>query len=116
MADQRRNFEIDKLRAEAARQSAALRHDDVAETWRRIVNLMPDVAGFHVSLSESLVTIGELEEAATHLEQAAALGAGPAVRLRLVEVYLRLGRRAESEQARRAYEQDVKDLLKMAPP
>lgn len=116
MADQRRNFEIDKLRAEAARQSAAGRHDDVADTWRRIVNLMPDVAGFHVSLAESLVTIGEFEEAATRLEQAAALGAGPAVRLRQAEVYLRLGRRAESEQARRAYEQDVKKLLKMARP
>ena len=41
-----------------------------------------------------------------------AVGAGPAVQLRLAEVYAKLGRREESEKARQAYEQQLKDLLK----
>jgi hypothetical protein len=52
----------------------------------------------------------------THFEKAAALGAGAAVQLRLAELYSRLGRNAESERARRAYDQDVKKLLKIAAP
>jgi hypothetical protein len=49
------------------------------------------------------------------LEKAATLGAGPAVQLRLAEIYAKLGRQEESEQARQAYERRMKDLLK-APP
>jgi tetratricopeptide (TPR) repeat protein len=116
MEDQRRSFEIDKLHAEAARHTAAGRRDEVAAAWRRIVEQTPRAPQAHVSLAEALTAIGEFDAAVTHLEKAATLGAGAAVQLRLAELYSRLGRHAESERARRAYDQDVKKLLKIADP
>jgi tetratricopeptide (TPR) repeat protein len=116
MDEQRRAFEIDKLRAEAARHATAGRRAEAAAVWRRIVEQTPQAPQAHLSLAEALVAIGELDAAATHLEHAATLGAGPAVQLRLAEVYARLGRSAESDRARRGYEQDVKRLLKIADP
>ena len=112
MDDQRRNFEIDKLRAEAARQSAAGHAGEAAAIWGQIVERLPGSLEFRVAAADALVAIGEFQQAAGHLEKAATLGAGPAVLLRLAEVYAKLGRRQESEQARRAYEQQMKDLLK----
>jgi tetratricopeptide (TPR) repeat protein len=116
MEDQRRAFEIDKLHAEAARHAAAGRRNEVAAVWRRIVEQTPDAPRALVSLAEALTAIGEFDAAVTHFEKAAALGAGAAVQLRLAELYSRLGRNAESERARRAYDQDVKKLLKIAAP
>ena len=69
-----------------------------------------------VSAAEMLAISGELDDAATEYEKAASLGAGPVVQQRLAEVYAQLGRREESEQARRAYERKVKELLKVNPP
>jgi tetratricopeptide (TPR) repeat protein len=115
MVDQRRTFEIDKLRAEAARQTAAGQYDEAASIWRRVVDMMPGVPDFHVAAAQALAAGGELEEAATHLEKAAALGDAPAVKLRLAELYAQLGRKEDSERARQAYEQDVKKLLKSTP-
>jgi len=112
MDDQRRTFEIDKLRAEAAAQSAAGHYSEVAALWGQIVERMPGVAEFQATAADALAAIGEFQKAAQHLEKAATLGAGPAVQLRLAEIYAKLGRREESEQARQAYERRMKDLLK----
>jgi Flp pilus assembly protein TadD len=115
MDDQRRNFEIDTLRAEAARQSAAGHANEVAAIWGQIVERMPGELEFRVAAADALAAIGEFQKAAVHLEKAAMLGNGPAVQLRLAAVYAKLGRPEESEHARQAYEQQIKDLLK-APP
>jgi tetratricopeptide (TPR) repeat protein len=115
MDEQRRTFEIDKLRAEAAAQSAAGHLSEAAALWAQIVERMPGVAEFQAAAADALAAIGEFQKAALHLEKAATLGAGPAVQLRLAEIYAKLGRREESEQARQAYERRMKDLLK-APP
>ena len=115
MADQRRDFEIDKLRAEAAHQSAAGHPNEVAAIWRQIVERVPGAPELQIAAADALAAIGEFQEAAVRLETAATLGAGPAVQRRLADVYVKLGRREESERARQAYEQQVKDLLK-APP
>jgi tetratricopeptide (TPR) repeat protein len=115
MDDQRRTFEIDKLRAEAAAQSAAGHLSEVAALWGQIVERMPGVAEFQAAAADALAAIGEFQKAALHLEKAATLGAGPAVQLRLAEIYAKLGRREESEQARQAYERRMKDLLKTPP-
>ena len=112
MDDQRRNFEIDKLRAEAAQQSAAGHAKEAAAIWEQIVERLPNSAEFRVAAADALAGIGQFQKAAGHLEKAATFGAGPAVQLRLAEVYGKLGRREESEQARRAYDQQMKDLLK----
>ena len=112
MDDQRRDFEIDKLRAAAAQQSAAGHASEAAAIWGQIVERLPGSLEFRVAAADALTAIGDYQEAAEHLEKAAAFGAGPAVQLRLAEVYAKLGRRQESEQARRAYEQQMKDLLK----
>jgi hypothetical protein len=77
---------------------------------------MPGVPDFHVAAADAVAASGELEDATRHLEKAASLGGGPAVRLRLADLYERLGRRADSERARRAYEQEVKELLNSSPP
>jgi len=115
MDDQRRSFEIDKLRAEAARQSAAGHFNEVAALWGQIVERMPGVVEFQAATADALAAIGEFQQAALHLEKAATLGAGPAVQLRLAEIYAKLGRQEESEQAHQAYERRMTDLLK-APP
>jgi tetratricopeptide (TPR) repeat protein len=112
MDDQRRNFEIDKLRAEAAQQSAAGHTNEVAAIWERIVERLPGSPEFRVAAADALAAVGEFKKAAEHLEKAATFGAWPAVQLRLAEVYAKLGRREESERARRAYEQQMQDLLK----
>jgi tetratricopeptide (TPR) repeat protein len=112
MDDQRRDFEIDKLRAEAARQSAAGHALEVATIWEQIVARLPGSPEFRVAAADALAAIGEFQKAAEHLEKAATFGAGPAVQLRLAEVYAKLGHREKSEQARQAYEQQMKDLLK----
>ena len=116
LAEQRRTFEIDKRRADAARASAAGRHRDAASIWERIVEQMPGVPDFHVAAADAFAASGELENATVHLEKAASLGGGPAVRLRLADVYERLGRRADSARARRLYEQQVKELLNSSRP
>jgi tetratricopeptide (TPR) repeat protein len=115
MDDQRRDFEIDKLRAEAAQQSAAGHLIEVAALWGQIVERLPGSPEFRIAAADALAAIGEFQKAALHLEKAATLGAGPAVQLRLAEIYAKLGRQEESEQARQAYERRMKDLLK-APP
>ncbi len=112
MDDQRRNFEIDKLRAEAAQQAAAGHANEVAAIWGQIVDRLPNSPEFRVAAADALAAIGEFQKAAEHLEKAATLGAGPAVQLRLAEIYAKLGRREESEQARQAYERRMQDLLK----
>src|SRR5688572_12456505 len=116
LAEQRRTFEVDKLRADAAQASAAGRHRDAASIWRRVIEQMPRVPDFHVSAADAFAASGELEDATVHLEKAASLGGGPAVRLRLAELYERLGRREDSARARRVYEQQVKELLNSSRP
>ena len=115
MDDQRRDFEIDKLRAEAAQQSAAGHRIEVAAIWGQIVERLPGSPEFRVAAADALAAMGEFQKAAEHLEKAATFGAWPAVQLRLAEVYAKLGRREESERARQAYEQQMKDLLKARP-
>jgi tetratricopeptide (TPR) repeat protein len=112
MDDQRRTFEIDKLRAEAAQQSAAGHAKEAAAIWGQIVDRLPGSPEFRVAAADALVAIGEFQKAAGHLEKAATFGAWPAVQSRLAEVYAKLGRREESERARQAYEQQMKDLLR----
>ena len=112
MDDQRRSFEIDRLRAEAAQQAAAGHANEVAAIWGQIVDRLPNSPEFRVAAADALAAIGEFQKAAEHLEKAATLGAGPAVQLRLAEIYAKLGRREESEQARQAYERRMQDLLK----
>jgi tetratricopeptide (TPR) repeat protein len=116
LAEQRRTFEVDKLRADAAQASAAGRHGDAASIWRRVIEQMPRVPDFHISAADAFAASGELEDATVHLEKAASLGGGPAVRLRLAELYERLGRREDSARARRVYEQQVKELLNSSRP
>lgn len=115
MDDQRRTFEIDTLRAAAARESVAGQHDRAAATWRRVIDRLPLAPDVRVAAAETLVASGQLEEAASQFERGASLGAGPDVQRRLADLYARLGRRAKSEQARLAYEQQVKSLLRMTP-
>jgi tetratricopeptide (TPR) repeat protein len=115
MDDQRRSFEVDKLRTVAARQAEAGLWHDVASTWVRIVEQMPGVPEFRVAAGAALAAIGALPEAAEHLEEAAVLGAGPDAQRRLAEVYANLGRQADSDRARESYERQVKELLRAAP-
>ncbi len=64
MDDQRRTFEIDKLRAEAAAQSAAGHFSEVAALWGQIVERMPGVAEFQAAAADALAAIGEFQKAA----------------------------------------------------
>lgn len=115
MENQRRMFEIDTLRAAAASAAAAGRHHDAASAWKQILERTPLDPDFLVATAEALAASGELEDAAEHFEKAAHLGAAPAVHRRLAEIYEQLGRTQQSAQARRAYEERVKELLKVSP-
>lgn len=111
MADQRRTFEVDRLRADASREAAAGHVAQAATIWQSIVERMPDVVEFRVAAADALSAAGNFQTAAAHLERAASMGDGPAVQYRLADVYARLGRRDASESARRQYEQQVRKLL-----
>ncbi|HEX5107755.1 MAG TPA: tetratricopeptide repeat protein [Vicinamibacterales bacterium] len=114
--NQRRRFEIDTLRAEAASAAAAGRHHDAAAVWKRIVERTPRDPDFHMAAAEALAASGDLEDAVEYFEKAVQLGAAPAVHRRLADIYDRLGRTQESARARRTYEERVKELLKVSPP
>jgi tetratricopeptide (TPR) repeat protein len=87
MEEQRRSFEIDKLRAEAAREAAAGHVDRLAAIWRDIAGRRPDVIEFQIAAADAHVALGDFDAAVAFLHKAAQLGGGVAVQQRLAAVY-----------------------------
>jgi Flp pilus assembly protein TadD len=112
MEEQRRTFELDKLRAEAVRHTSSGHHDMAVAALEKLVDRMPEQAEFRLALADALTRSGHVEDAVQHLERAAALGSGPDVYRRLAEVYARLGRREASERASQTYEQRLREFLR----
>jgi tetratricopeptide (TPR) repeat protein len=116
MEAQRHGFEIDALRAEANSATVAGRHGEAAAMWRRLVERLPLDPDIRAAAAEALAANNEVADAADSFEEAARLGAAPAVYQRLAAIYAQLGDMRKSDQARRRYEERVKELLKVSPP
>jgi Flp pilus assembly protein TadD len=112
MEDQRRAFEMDKLRAEARRDTASGRNDLAAAALGKLVDLVPEQPDLRLALAEALTLSGRLEDAVPHLQKAAALGAGLDAYRRLAEVYARLGRTEEAARAQQMYEERLQEFLR----
>jgi tetratricopeptide (TPR) repeat protein len=103
-ARERRALDIDAVRGEAARRSAAGQHVQAAAAWKKVIGLEPDRAQNYLNLAEALVKAGALEESLQYFVKTADLNGVAEVHLRLAEVLARLGRIKESVLARETYE------------
>lgn len=93
MDEQRRAFELDKLRAEAAQAAAAGDTVRVAEIWRHVADRRPDRLDIQVAAADALMAMGDIDGAISCLRRAVALGAGPEIRQKLLAVEGRRGSR-----------------------
>jgi tetratricopeptide (TPR) repeat protein len=83
MEQQRQAFEIDKLRAEAAREAASGHVGRLAAIWRDIADRRPEVVEFQVAAGDALAVLGDVQGAIAYFTRAVGLGGGPAVEQRL---------------------------------
>jgi tetratricopeptide (TPR) repeat protein len=103
-AREQRAIDIDAVKGEAARKSAAGQHVQAATIWKKVIGLEPDRAQNYLDLAESLVKAGALEESLQYFVKTADMDGVAEVHLRLAEVLARLGRAKESALARETYE------------
>lgn len=101
VGDRRRTMALDVLKEEAALREADGNHHLAAVLWQQVVEREPGRAAHHVALAALLLRAGRLDEAIGHYEQAAALEQDPGVYRRLADLYVRVGRVADAERARR---------------
>jgi tetratricopeptide (TPR) repeat protein len=104
IARERRAFDVDALKEEAARRSAAGQHVQAAGIWRKLIAIEPGAAPYYFDLAESLFRAGALEESLLYFVKTADMDGVAEVHLRLAEVLARLGRAKESALARETYE------------
>jgi tetratricopeptide (TPR) repeat protein len=103
-ARERRAIDIDAIKGEAARRSAAGQHAQAVMLWKKVLGMEPDRAQNYLDLAEALVKAGSLEESLQYFVKTAELDGVAEVHLRLAEVLTRLGRARESALARETYE------------
>ena len=104
VAREKRAFDLDALKGEAAQKSAAGQHLQAAATWKKVIALEPGRAQNYLDLAEALVRAGALEESLLFFVKTADLDGVAEVHLRLADVLARLGRAKESALARETYE------------
>jgi len=103
-ARERRALDIDAVKGEAVRKSAAGQHAQAAMLWKKVIGLEPDRAQNYLDLAEALVKAGALQESLQFFVKTADMDGVAEVHLRLAEVLARLGRAKESALARETYE------------
>jgi len=103
-ARERLAIDVDTLKSEAARRSAAGQHAQAVMLWKKVIGLEPDRAQNYLELAEALVKAGSLEEGLQYFVKTADMDGVAEVHLRLAGVLGRLGRVRESALARETYE------------
>jgi tetratricopeptide (TPR) repeat protein len=103
-ARERRALDVDALKEEAARRSAAGQHVQAAGIWRKVIAIEPGTARNYLVLADTLVKAGAFEESLLYLVKAAELDGVADVHRRLADVLARLGRAKESALALETYE------------
>ena len=103
-ARERRALDVDALKEEAARRSAAGQHVQAAGIWKKVIAIEPGAARNYLNLAEAVVRAGALEESLQYFVRTADLEGVAEVHLRLADVLARLGRAKESALARETYE------------
>ena len=104
IAREKRALDIDALKGEAARKSAAGQDVQAVGIWKKVIALEPDRARNYFDLAEALVKAGALAESVQYFVKTAEMDGVAEVHLRLAEVLGRLGRTRESALARETYE------------
>ena len=89
-ARERRALNVDAVRGEAARKSAAGQHLQAAESWKQVVALEPGEARNYFNLAEALFRAGALEESLRYFVKTAEMDGVAEVHLRLADVLARL--------------------------
>jgi superkiller protein 3 len=103
-AREQRAIDVDALKEEAARKSAAGQHAQAVMLWKKVLGMEPNRAQNYLALAEALVKAGALEDSLQFFVKTADLDGVAEVHLRLAEVLARLGRVRESALARETYE------------
>jgi tetratricopeptide (TPR) repeat protein len=103
-ARERRAIEIDAIKGEAGRRSAAGQHAQAVVLWKKVLGMEPERAQNYLDLAEALVKAGALEESLQYFVKTAELDGVAEVHLRLADVLARLGRTRESGLARETFE------------
>jgi tetratricopeptide (TPR) repeat protein len=114
-ARERRALEIDSIKGEARRRSAAGQHAQAVTLWKKVLGMEPNRAQNYLELAEALVKAGSLEESLQYFVKTADLDGVAEVHLRLAEVLARLGRTRESGMARETYEKLRLEDFRRAP-
>jgi tetratricopeptide (TPR) repeat protein len=109
-AARERQFEVEGFRRAAAVAAGDGRHEEVVGHLRRVLALDPSAAS-HLELGIALLDDDQPGEALEHLNAAAASGAPYDVHRYLALAYERLGRKAESDRARAAYDRRHREAL-----
>lgn len=104
MARDRRADELLDLKQTAANQTVTRLYPRAVETWRKVIDLEPNVARNYIDLADVLRDAGQLDQALSALVKAADLDGVAEVHQRLAVVLARLGRTKESALARQTYE------------
>lgn len=104
VAREQRALDIEALRNEAAMHSAAGRHRQAIDAWKKVIALEPEGPQNYRDLAEALVRAGALQDSLQYFVKTAELNGVAEVHLRLAEVLARLGRARESGLARETYE------------
>jgi tetratricopeptide (TPR) repeat protein len=104
VAREQRALDITALKSEAAMQSAAGRHRQAIDAWKKVIALEPEGAQNYLDLAEALVRAGALQDSLQYFVKTAELNGVAEVHLRLADVLARLGRAKESGLARETYE------------
>jgi tetratricopeptide (TPR) repeat protein len=109
LEEQRRTFEVENLRRDADLHMGEGRFDRAADAWQEIVALQPQEPAHRIALAGALTRAGRLEDAAGHLEQAAAMDGGASVYRQLASLYEKLGRADDSARAQATYERLLRE-------
>jgi tetratricopeptide (TPR) repeat protein len=101
--EQRRQRTMGTLSAEAELHMRERQYDLAIARWQQVVALDGQNAGSYLGLADALAKARRFEPAASQLEKAVSLNAGPDAHRRLADVYAALGRSKESAREHQAY-------------
>jgi tetratricopeptide (TPR) repeat protein len=104
-SDFRHGFEVEMLRQDAQRATAAGGPEEAVAAWQKVVDGEPKSASDRVALANALARAGRPEAAVEQLEAASRLDdSDKDIYRQLAELYSTLGRASDSARARQTYQ------------
>ena len=112
MAGERRTYELERLKRDAAVSLANSDYEKAAGVLRQAVSYESTAASTYLALGFALLAAGQHSEAIVHLQKASQLEPGADVHRYLAEAYESLGRLEESRSESQLYQQMIERVKK----